>query len=91
MEKPNHFVPCPFVVATDRLLDLRVTNDEERQRWHSHRKGLICRPQGIFLTNAGDTGCGFKWRIERLVCMILNRTDTSSDMRPSTDAPFSLE
>src|SRR5438067_12646761 len=62
----------------------------KRQRCMFPPEGAETPASRIFLTNAGGTESGFNRRIERVVCMISNRTETSSDMTPSADQALDL-
>ena len=88
VSRADHFVPGAFVVGSDRLLDFRSRTTRNLQRCMLPPEGADTPASRIFLTKAGGTGSGFNRRIERVVCMISNRTETSSDMTPSADQAF---
>ncbi len=88
VSRADHFVPGSLVIGPDRLFDFRVTDNEKRQRCILPPDGADVPASRTFRIKAAGTGSGFNRRIERVVCIISKRTDTSSDMAPSTDRAF---
>jgi hypothetical protein len=83
VSRADHFVPSTLVIGPDRLLNLRFADHEEPPALHIAAEGANTPASRIFWINAAGTGSGFCRRIERVVCIISNRTEAFSDMASS--------